>query len=221
MIVRRSSESSVAYVFGTSISVAGAVRADMAELAAVPPDGEVRDDVELLAGVEEGALERQVVARGHDQLVRRAALAQQRRQGREQEAMNRRRRHVRARTARAARRTAAPSPCMTATYCATRGRAASVVAGILEPLRELRRQLGDVGAEHRHEPPGEHRRGHVVELVVGRRRRRARARARILPEDRRRGAAAGSGSGRSRARRRARAVVSWYTWSASACRPAR
>jgi len=56
----------------------GPVRRDVAELATVPAGSEVRNDIELLTGVEERALERQVVTRGDDQLVRGAALAQER-----------------------------------------------------------------------------------------------------------------------------------------------
>ena len=48
----------------------GSVRRDVAELATVPAGSEVRNDIELLTGVEERALERQVVTRGDDQLVR-------------------------------------------------------------------------------------------------------------------------------------------------------
>ena len=65
----------------------------MTELAAVLPGREIGDDVELLACLEESALERQVVARRDDQLVRHVTLAKQRRQGRE-EAVHRRRRKV-------------------------------------------------------------------------------------------------------------------------------
>src|SRR5580765_852959 len=50
------------------------VRRQVAELSAVAPAGEIGDDVELLPRVREGALERNVVARGDDELVRRAAF---------------------------------------------------------------------------------------------------------------------------------------------------
>ena len=53
-------------------------------------DGDVADDVELLSRLLERPLEREVVVRAHDQLVRRAALAQVGRQARE-DAMQRRR----------------------------------------------------------------------------------------------------------------------------------
>ena len=51
------------------------------ELAPVRPAGDVGDDVELLPRLLERALEREVVARRDDQLMRRATLAQERRQG--------------------------------------------------------------------------------------------------------------------------------------------
>ena len=47
----------------------GPVGAEVAELAAVPPGCEVGDDVELLPCVEEGLLEREVIAGGDEQLV--------------------------------------------------------------------------------------------------------------------------------------------------------
>ena len=76
--MRRSSDSSVAYSFGTSIGWAPAVRRDVTEAAAMATRRDVRDDVELLAGLEQRLFEREVVARRHEQLVRCAALAQQR-----------------------------------------------------------------------------------------------------------------------------------------------
>ena len=50
----------------------------------IRPARHVRDDIELLLRLLERALEPQVVVRRHDQLMRNAALAQQRRQRREQ-----------------------------------------------------------------------------------------------------------------------------------------
>ena len=88
MIVRRSRLSSVAYVFGTSIGLGGSPGRAMPEAAAMRAGGDVGDDVDLLAGVLEGALEREVVVRRDDELVRRAALAQESREPRE-EAMER------------------------------------------------------------------------------------------------------------------------------------
>jgi hypothetical protein len=49
------------------------------ELAAQPAGGDVRDDVELLPGLLEGALEGEVVPRRDDELMRRGVLAQERR----------------------------------------------------------------------------------------------------------------------------------------------
>src|SRR3954467_9160762 len=84
MTVRRSSESSVAYSFGMSISVpfpSGPMwqnlprrRPAVAGRAAGPAGREIRDDVELLTRFDERALERQVVARRDDQLMRNPAL---------------------------------------------------------------------------------------------------------------------------------------------------
>src|SRR4029079_19385776 len=71
-----------------------AVGREVAEAAAVQARRDVRDDVELLARLEQRLLERQVEARGHDQLVRRAVRAQLRRQ-RGEEAVYRRGRRAR------------------------------------------------------------------------------------------------------------------------------
>jgi len=62
----------------------GPVGTDVAEPAAVTPGRDVRDDVELLAGVEERLLEQEVVARRDEQLVRRATVAQDGRHRREE-----------------------------------------------------------------------------------------------------------------------------------------
>ena len=90
----------------------------MAEAATVAARRDVRDDVELLARVEERLLEGEVVARGDDQLVRRAALAQKRRQ-RGEEAVDRRR--LRGRLEQRVQLVPErPRPCIIATYCDTR-----------------------------------------------------------------------------------------------------
>jgi hypothetical protein len=56
----------------------------MAELSAQRPGRDVRDDVDLLAGVLERALEREVVVRRDDQGLRGAGLAQHRRESRDE-----------------------------------------------------------------------------------------------------------------------------------------
>ena len=184
MIVRRSSESSVAYVFGISISVAVAVGREWQNRPRWRPDGDVRDDVELLARVEERLLEREVVARRDDQLVRRAALAQQRRQRRE-EAVDRRRLHAaleqrvqlvleRARALASPRRTARPASARAGRRRDTRSARASRAAssptsvpstGTSRPASIAFDDLGEV----------------VLGAAAARRRRR---RARLLPQDR-------------------------------------
>ena len=82
--VRRSSDSSVAYVFGTSIAHGSCPGARCQNFPRNGPDRDVRHDVDLLPRLLERALEREVVPRRDDQLVRRAALAEQRRQRREE-----------------------------------------------------------------------------------------------------------------------------------------
>ena len=62
------------------------------EAAALRPCRDVGDDVDFLAGLLEGALEREVVVRAHDQLVRCSSRSQERRELRE-EAVERRRFH--------------------------------------------------------------------------------------------------------------------------------
>jgi hypothetical protein len=54
----------------------------VAELPPVSSLRDVGDNVELLAGVEKRLFEREIVARGHDQLVGNATGAKQRRKGR-------------------------------------------------------------------------------------------------------------------------------------------
>ena len=56
----------------------------MPELPAVRPCSDVRDDVDLLVSLVERPLDRQVVATRDDQLVRRAALPEQRGEAREE-----------------------------------------------------------------------------------------------------------------------------------------
>ena len=76
-------------MFGTSIGLGASPGRPVPEAAAVRPCRDVGDDVELLARLLERALEREVVVRAHDQLVRRAPLAQERGELRE-EAVERR-----------------------------------------------------------------------------------------------------------------------------------
>src|SRR4051812_10563827 len=52
---------------------------DVAEAPTMGPGGEVRDDVDLFPRVRERALERSVVVRRHEELMRQAALAEERR----------------------------------------------------------------------------------------------------------------------------------------------
>ena len=74
-MVRRSRSSSVAYVFGTSIGRGGSPGGRCQKRPRCGSGCDVGDDVELLAGLLEGAFEREVVVRRHDELVGRAVLA--------------------------------------------------------------------------------------------------------------------------------------------------
>ena len=200
--------------------VGRAVGRAMAELAAVPAEGEVRDDVELLAGLGERALERAVVRGRHDQLMRRAALAEQRRQGGE-EAVHRRRRVGAADERVRARRRAARSPCVTAAYCETRATSTGSDGGYAEALGERRRELVD-RPEHRDEAAREQDVDDLREVVDGRARRRrapssSPASCRRIAPCSCRSDEPGSIPSSSASTRRA----SWYACSASACRPER
>src|SRR5205823_4618491 len=53
---------------------AGPVGTDVAEATTIPAGGEIRDDLERFTGLFERPLESGVVARRHEELVRRAAL---------------------------------------------------------------------------------------------------------------------------------------------------
>ena len=75
--MRRSSESSVAYVFGTSIGRGGSSGGRCQNRPRCGPGRHVRHDVELLARLLECALEREVVVRRDDELMRCAAVAKQ------------------------------------------------------------------------------------------------------------------------------------------------
>src|SRR4029078_5588719 len=74
--------------------LAGPVGGDVAEAASVPPGRQIGNDLERLAGFLERALERRVVARRHEELMRQVAFTEQRRQ-RCEEAVKRRRGQIR------------------------------------------------------------------------------------------------------------------------------
>ena len=57
--------------------------------------------------------------------------------------------------------------------------------GEVEARRELRRELGHIGAEHRNEPAGEQQARHLVEMLFWRLGRRRRMQRNVLTEDRR------------------------------------
>ena len=128
------------------------------ELAPVAAERDVGDDVELLAGVGERALERAVVVRRDDQLVRHARGAQQRRQLGEQ-AVHRLRLEVAVEERVQLVVAAARCPCHDATTRPARSparsraveRRARNVASCCARARAGRRSR-DPGAEDRHEP---------------------------------------------------------------------
>ncbi len=45
-------------------------------------------------------------------------------------------------------------------------RQAEAVVGVVEPLREPRRQLRDLGAQHCHEPAAVERQQHLLEVIL-------------------------------------------------------
>ena len=156
MIVRRSSESSVAYVFGTSIGRGGSPGGRCQKRPRCGPGGDVGDDVDLLARLLERALEREVVVRRHDELVRRAALAQERRQLGE-ETMERAWLDRRLEAARAARRRAGPSPASSRrTARRARGRPAGR-PGLRTRSRDAPRGRRHRRGRARDDPAGEER----------------------------------------------------------------
>ena len=75
-------------------------------------------------------------------------------------------------------------PFVRATYCATRVRLGGLVGGIRELRGELRGELVDVGAEHRHELARQEQRGDLFEVLGRRRRDRGRVQADLVVEDR-------------------------------------
>ncbi len=183
--------------------------------------GDVRDDVELLPRVRERELDAAVERRRDDQLVRGAALAQERRE-----------------TGRAGGEPgpapsdlpqsacssswSGPRPCIAATYCVTRPRAPVASAGHVEGLCEAAREL-----RRAREPDAPERRARSAAPEGSRSPRRrppARRRARRVPPPgagSARAAPATPRPARSRAARRTRARVSRNACSASACRPLR
>src|SRR5439155_21489510 len=132
------------------------VRRDVAEATAIPPRGEVRDDLEALSGLLEGALESTVVAGRHEELVRETPLAQHGRQ-RGEEAMNRRRRQIGAEklVELVVERPGALHDGDVLRDPREGHRAAA--NRILEVLGEAYRQLRHVGSENGDDPSLEHR----------------------------------------------------------------
>ena len=162
--------------------VRGAVGLDVAEPAAVPARRDVRDDVELLPRVEERLLEREVVARRHQQHVRSAALPQQRRQQREEPVHRRRRRaggehRVQLVVERA-------RPLRQRDVLRDAGKIGRLVGRILEPVRELRGEVRHVRPQHRDEPAGGEDRRHLLHLLLRRGLGSRRAEPRLLAQDR-------------------------------------
>ena len=135
----------------------------MTELAAVRTRGNVGDDVERLPGLEEGGFEREVIARRHEQLMREAALAKNRRQ-RGEEAVDRSRRRVSVeqRMELVVERTGAfhHGDVLRDSW------QAEAVVGVVESLRESSRQLRDLGAEHRDKPAAEECQQHLLEVIL-------------------------------------------------------
>ena len=141
---RRSSESSVTYVFGTSIGRGSSPGARCQNLPRPGPVGNVGDDVELLSGRLERPLEREVVASSR----RPAGAAHRARAG---TAAVRPGSDARAaappppRSERAARRRAGPEPFIVATYCETRARSSGRSRG----SRRRARARGEIGRRRR------------------------------------------------------------------------
>ena len=154
----------------------------MAELAAVRPGRHVGDDVELLAGLQKGGLERHVVARRDDQLVRQPAFPQERRQ-RGEKAVDLGR-------ARRLRLEEGVELVVQRSRAAHDGdvlgdpRQARAVLGVVETLRETRGEIRDVGAKHRDKPSFEERAHHLVEVAFRHGRGIGRLQRRVLPQDR-------------------------------------
>ena len=64
------------------------------------------------------------------------------------------------------------------------GQLARLVGRVVEALRELLCEDPDLGAEHRYEPAGEERSGHLVQRVLGGRGTNEPFESALLPEDR-------------------------------------
>ena len=180
--MRRSSESSVAYSLGQLDQRSSPVRVDVTEPASIPAGCEVGDDVELLPRVEERLLEREVVARCHDQLVRHASLAQDRRE-RCEEPM-----HACGWQGRLQQRVQLVVEWPEAPHhrdVLGDPREVRGLQRVFKALRELNRQLGDVRAEHWYEAAGEHRLDHLPQAILaGGRAGSVELEASILPQDR-------------------------------------
>ena len=75
-------------------------------------------------------------------------------------------------------------PFVRATYCATRVRPGRLVGGVGELRGEPRRELVDVGAEHRHELALLEQRSDLFDVFGRRRRYRGRVEADLVVQDR-------------------------------------
>src|SRR5581483_1156866 len=152
---------------------------DVAEAAAVPARGEVADGVELLAGLRERPLERELVAGRDEERLARLPLAQACRQRRE-EAVERRGLAVRLeqRVERVVERAGAVQR-------RDRLRHARQLGGLEpEPARELARERLGVRADDDRDATRQKRVGDLLEMVAGGH-RSSPARRRLLAEDRR------------------------------------
>jgi hypothetical protein len=153
----------------------------VAELATLRPGGDVRDDVELLPRLEKCGLQRKVIARRDEQLVRHAALAQQRRQ-RCEEPMDPSRHGIRVQQC--VELVVERSGTFHDRDVLSDSRQPVAVSRVFEPSREVRREVGDVGAEDRDQASIQQRLEHVLEVVLRWRRRPRRSQAALLPENR-------------------------------------
>ena len=140
----------------------------MAEPAPIPTGGDVRDDVEFLAGVEQRLLEGEVVTARDDQLMRRAALAQDGRQGGE-EAVDRG--GLRARLEQFVELVPQGAGAPHHGHVLRDPGQLRRAARVREMVGETRGQLAHVGTEHRHEATVEHRVDDLREVILRRRRR--------------------------------------------------